>query len=117
MNKYIHINPINQIVDAVLPEYEDIFPNIPLNKRVTLNYFNQCILQTAEYENVHTGMKYNSETQSFEEYIPEPEIIPEPEEVIYDDQSQVIEPSQFERLNAQATYTAMMTDTLLEEEA
>lgn len=92
----------NQTINGVTPETFPIpegYAVIPetLGTHETLENYPFGDITVADIDGVPTVTSWTPRP------IPEPDPIPEPE------------PSQLDRVEAQATYTAMMTDTLLEE--
>lgn len=105
---YILLN--NNIVKEIIPDINSDLPGVPIEKRYPAAFVAELI-HADDSADIRQGYVYDPETGVFAEpeepeYV-EPEIVPE-EDPIEE------EPTQLDRIEAQVTYTAMMTDTLLE---
>ena len=79
MNIYIHLH--NGIVTEFISEENKDFPDIPIEERYSKDFLDNCIIKTKEYveeHELHIGMLYDVETDSFSEPpIPEEPDVPE----------------------------------------
>lgn len=102
---YILLN--NNTVKEIIPDINPDLPGVPIEKRYPAAFVAELI-HADDSADIRQGYVYDPETGAFAEpeYV-EPEIVPE-EDPIEE------EPTQLDRIEAQVTYTAMMTDTLLE---
>ena len=57
MLKYVYINK-DKTVGAVVPEFDPIFPEIPIDKRYSATFLEKCITVDESVE-VRGGMGYN----------------------------------------------------------
>lgn len=89
--KYCYVNN-NNIVEAVIPEFNPALPNVPMEKRYSASFVSKLIPD--ETETVLQGYIYDNETGTFsappepEEYIPdssESEDVPETPSITIDD--------------------------------
>lgn len=93
----------NKRVKEIIPDLNPIFPNIPITQRYPADFISK-LLHVQDDLKIEEGYKFNEESQTWE-YVDPP--------VVYVSSSE--EPTQLDRIEAQVAYTAMMTDTLLEE--
>lgn len=93
------------IGSEVVLENSPDFPGIPVAERYSTEFCQRLIPR--EHPEEFVGMLYDPETDTFSEP-PEPEPQPEPEPV-------PPTPTAWEQLEAQVLFTAVSTDTLLED--
>lgn len=80
MNKYIYI--YEGEVSGFVDEWDQVFPDIPIDQRYSKEYLDKCVVRTEEEiaeQGIHAGMLYDKETDTFSEK-PEPEVPVQPEE-------------------------------------
>lgn len=116
MKVYFPWDKNTQVIGAPIMEFDPVFPDVPIEERYTKEFLDGCINTTeerVEAEGIHSGMLYDPETDTFSEppAPPEPEPQPEPEP-----EPVPPTPSAWDNLEAQVMYTALMTDTLIEDE-
>ena len=99
---YIRLDESN-IVREIIPDIDPVFPGVALDKRYPPDYVSG-LLHVSDRTSVEQGMMWDEEEKAFVEppYVEPPIIIPERR------------PTRLDIIEAQGTYTAMMTDTLLE---
>lgn len=59
--RYIHLN--NGVVDAILPEFDDKFPGVPIEKRVSDDFLFDCI--KSDDETIDRGFIYDKTNDTF----------------------------------------------------
>ena len=95
----------NNVVKELIPDMNPDLPGVPLEQRYPKAFIESLIYVEGDLD-VPEGYIYDAETGAFHEPpeppAPEPKPVTEPE------------PTQLDIIEAQITYTAMMTDTLLE---
>lgn len=69
MKKYVFVDEVTKLVGSVVDELDSTFPNIPITQRYTEDFLRNCIAVDYATE-VTIGMKYNPDTQQFEEVPP-----------------------------------------------
>lgn len=87
MNRYIFISPQNNVVSEIIPEFDPVFPDIPITERYTPDFLKNCIMRSdeeIEAKGIMHGKVYYPDTNEFQdppepEPVPEPEPLPEPE--------------------------------------
>ena len=98
---YVLLDSLN-VVSELIPDIAPEFPSVPIEQRYTPEFVARLIHVDDSVE-VHQNWMHNPEDGTFYEPTERPEPEPEPEP----------EPTQLDRVEAQVTYTAMLTDTLL----
>lgn len=93
----------DNVVKEHIPDINPAFPTVPIEERYSAAFLENTI-HVDDSLDIPEGYVYDPETGEFSEP-PEPEYV-EPAE--FEE-----EPTQLDLLEAQVTYTAMMTDTLL----
>lgn len=81
--KYLYINADN-ILAEIIPDFDPVFPEIPVTERYAPDFLAQCVARTDEQissEGIELGMLYDADTDTFTAaptLEPEPEPEPEP---------------------------------------
>lgn len=82
--KYLYINADN-ILSEIIPDFDPVFPEIPVTERYAPDFLVQCVERTDEQissEGIELGMLYDADTDTFTAAPtpgPEPGPGPEPE--------------------------------------
>ena len=80
--KYLYIGTDN-ILCEIIPDFDPVFPEIPVTERYAPDFLAQCVERTDEQissEGIELGMLYDAEADTFKPApTPEPEPEPEPE--------------------------------------
>lgn len=80
--KYLYINADN-ILSEIIPDFDPVFPEIPVTERYAPDFLAQCVERTDEQissEGIELGMLYDAEADTFKPApVPEPEPEPKPE--------------------------------------
>ena len=82
--KYLYINADN-ILSEIIPDFDPVFPEIPVTERYALDFLAKCVERTDEQissEGIELGMLYDAEADTFKpapKPEPEPELEPETE--------------------------------------
>lgn len=80
--KYLYIGTDN-ILCEIIPDFDPVFPEIPITERYAPDFLAQCVERTDEQissEGIELGMLYDAEEDTFKPApAPGPEPEPEPE--------------------------------------
>lgn len=95
-------------VSEIIPDIDPVFPGVHISRRYAPDFVAK-LLHVPDDTQVEPNDVYDPETGTFDK-----PPAPEPGEWTEPEPGPELGPSQLDRVEAQATYTAMMTDTLLE---
>lgn len=78
--KYVRISSESRRVVEIIPEFDPIFPNVPIDERYTKEFIS-ALVEVADNVEVEEGMMYDWVHGTFTEYT---EPIPEIDDVTWD---------------------------------
>ena len=78
--KYVRISSENRRVVEIIPEFDLIFPNVPINERYTEEFIS-ALIEVADNTEVEEGMVYSWSNGTFTEYV---EPVSETDDVTWD---------------------------------